>query len=377
MTAKKLTIMAVIFLALAIIAVVQKHHNIPQHKTITTTLFDGIDLNTVTGIEISQGTNSVTLTKKDGKWEVASLYNYPTDFKRLANAIRTTADLKTDTPVPSGNIKMSEFGLGKSAKHITLKKGNENILTIDVGDARDASKTTGWANQHFIKKSGDDTVYLVNSDFRIFDANANRWIETKLLDINSGDITEIKTDNVTLKLEGTDWKLPDLKEQEELKSTEANSMRGALQYLTCTTIANPAKTDKELGFDKPITFTATTKDGITYKILLGNEAGNNGRYVRISASYIKPATPEAPAKDAKDDVVKEYKAKLDKYNTTVAANEDKVKKINEKLSKWTYIIPNYKAETMLKKREDIVKAKEQKKEETNEKKGTKTDLPKK
>lgn len=117
----------------------------------------------------------------------------------------------------------------------------------------------------------------------------------------------------------------------------------------------------DLGFDSPSTYTAETKDGIVYTATIGN-ATDNGRYARFAVQYNKPKTPNRPDKDAPDDKKAAYEKALEQYKETVATNEEKVQKLNNKLSNWTYILNNYKAETFIMTRDKLVKTKEPPKE---------------
>lgn len=350
--------------ALVTIAVIQKQTKNQSHQKKTNkeiTLLTGIDLNTITGIEVQEGSNSVSLTKKDGTWSVVSLYNYPADFRKLADAVQSCSQVKTDTVIRSKNISAAEFGLDNTAKHISMKSNNKEILAINVGKSRDASKTTGWSNQHFINKSGLDSIFLVDYNFRQFTANSADWIKKDILNITSSDIVAVETGDIKLQLKGSDWILPDLNKQEELKSEEASKLRSALQYLNCITIANPTAPNVELGFDNPMVYKAETKDGFTYTIALGKKT-DQGRYARLSATYKKPAKPIAPGKDADDSKKETYEKELNEYNTATANNENKANEFKEIQSKWTYIIDNSKADTLLLTRDKLIQEKEPQKE---------------
>lgn len=361
MTMKKLIGMAVVLVLLAGAAIWQRSgqdlkHSVPVAADAT--LLKGIDLNTLTGLEVVQNSNKVALVKKEGQWTVDSLYGYPADFNKLADALRTMAEVKTGSPVRAANVAASEFGLAEKAKSIVLKTGDgKTAATVTVGARREAADSAGWANQFFVRKGDGDAVYLVDYDFRSFSEKPADWIGKELLQVQSGDIVSVKEGNVALKMDGADWILTDLnKETEDFQSSEANRLRSALQYLNCTTVADPAKSDAELGFDKPAVYAAQTKDGFLYTVKLGAKT-NDGRYVRVAADYTRPAPPVAPEGD--DAAKKEaYSKELEAFNNMVAANADKADKLNARLSKWTYVISSYAADGLLISRDKLVKAKE-------------------
>ncbi len=363
MTMKKLIGMTVILVLLAAAAVWQRkgqEARIRPPSAGNTTLLQGLDLNEITQMDVTQSSNHVALVKKNGQWVVESLYGYPADFDRLAGALRKMADVKTGNSVRAGNVAASEFGLDDTAKTITLKTGDgKSAAVVTVGARRKASESAGWADQFFVRNTGSDNIYLVDYDFRPFSEKPADWISKELLKVSSDDIVSVKEGDVALKMDGADWTLTDLnKTTEELQKPEANKLRSALQYFSCTTVADPAKTDAELGFDKPSTYVAQTKDGFTYTVKLGSKT-DKGRYVRLAANYTRPAPPAEPA-DKTDKAKKEaYSKELNAFNNTTAANAVKADKLNAKLSKWTYVVSDYTAENLMMTRDKLVKAKEE------------------
>ncbi len=355
--------MAIVLIVLASIAVVQKKSS-DLHRTkkvnADKTLLENIDLNTITELDIIDGSNKITVAKNDEVWKVTSLYNYPADFQKLATSIQRTSQVKLGEPVPAGNIDKSEFGLDKNAKQIILKAGNKKILALKVGVSRDASKTVGWANQRFITKSGDDSIYLVNDDFGYFLTNNEGWIKKDLLKVNSGDIVAITSKDIKLKLNGTDWKLDGIKKNQELDTSKLSKLKSVLQYLSCKSIADPAKSENDIGMDNPEIYTATTKDGFTYTVKTGKPNDEGDVYAQFAVKYDRPTVPSKPEKDAADDKKTAYENELKQYNETVAANEKKATELNDRLSRWTYILDKYQAEAFLLTHEKLVKEKEKK-----------------
>lgn len=365
MNTKKLIGMAVVLVILAGIALMQKQGGRkarPEEKNNKTTLFAGVELNRIDGLEVAEGSNSVVLAKQDGKWRIQSLFNYPADFKKLAGAMRAAAEVELGRPVRASNIEASEYGFDE-AKTVLLKAGGKEAVRLDVGAQREPSSSAGWANQRFIRKDGAEAIHLVDYDFRPFSANARDWIDKELLNVRSSDIISVMTGDVQMKVDGADWKLVGLDEEnEELQSAEANKLRSALQYLNCTTIADPGKSDAELGFTNAVVYTASAKDGFVYTVAIGGE-GDGGRYARFGVAYEKPDAPIAPADDAEQEKKDAYPKELEAFNKTCEANENKAKELTDKLSAWTYVISTYDAADFLIARDKLVKAKETEEEE--------------
>ncbi len=350
MNVKKLVGMAVVLVLLIGVAIWQHQGEKTRTRAVMAddaTLLQGVDLNAITQLDITQASNHVALIKKDKRWVVDSLYDYPANFTKLADALRTMADVKTGNPIHTGNVDASEFGLDENAKTIALK----DVVSVTLGARREASSSVGWANQFFVQKSDNGNVYLVDYDFRPFSERSADWINKELLRVPSADIISVQSGDVELKQDETEWILTDLnKETEELQSSEANQLRSALQSLSCVTIADP-----NADFVESQTYTARTKDGVTYTVKLGAKT-DDGLLVRIAAEYTRPAPP---IESEGDDAAKKeaYSKQLDAFNNTAATTADNVDKLNAKLSKWTYIISHSAAESLTIPRNTLVKPK--------------------
>jgi hypothetical protein len=359
MTLKKLMGMAVVLVLMAGAAIWQRSGQARPHRaprSAAATLLKGVDLNALTGLEVSQTSNRVALVKKEGVWTVDSLYGYPADFGKLAEALRKLAEVKTGRPVRAGNVADSEFGLDEGGRKIVLNDGDgAPAAMIAVGARRDAS--SGWAGEFFIRLDGRKEIYLVDYDFGPFSDKPADWIGTELLKVPSADVVSVKAGDASLALNGRDWTLTDLNpETEEFQRSEANRLRSALNNLRCVTVADPAKSDADLGLDDPFVYVAQTKGGLVFTVKLGAET-DDGRVAHFSVDYIRPEPPVAPADD--DNAGQEaYGKELDEFNNLAAAYAGRADELNAQFSKWTYFISSYAAESLTLSRDELVKAKE-------------------
>ncbi len=313
MNNRKLIGMAVALAVLAGLAAVQQNRAKTRRPAAGgTTLLQGLELNAIDGLRIAEGGNTAELVKKDGRWVVASLFDYPADFARLADALQAAVEVETGAPVRASNIDDAEYGLD-AAKSIVLSSGGQQALSIQVGARREAS--SGWANQRFIRRGGAADIYLVDYDFQPFSNASADWIDTDLLNVSSADIVSVRVGDVELQAVSNHWVLADLDAAaEELETSEAGKLRRALQYLNCTTVADPALPDPELGFTNAVVYTASTSNQ-TYTVSVGGEA-EDGRYVRFSGD------------------------------------------VPDRLKDWTYVLSDYDADDFLIARDKLVKEKE-------------------
>ena len=161
-----------------------------------------------------------------------------------------------------------------------------------------------------------------------FDGDAKKWCDTRIASIPSSDVTAVSYRHGTELVElekGTNstWTLKGLGPKEELDTSKTYSLDSALSYLDFNTVADPKLTEAELGFSTGYVYSVTVKEG--------------------SNTVVRTATVGNKVKDGSDRYFK-----LDD-------------------GKWIFTISSYSAENMMKKRSDLVKAKEEpKKEEKKE-----------
>jgi len=201
----------------------------------------------------------------NNQWVIPSHENYPTDAeKQLAGAAASVIDLeilevKSDAatdhelygvldPEPSKNeIKSGSQGVG--VKVALDSKSGKEIMRLIIG-----KEDPGQAGVRFVRRAGQDPVYLTKIDTAKLSTKFEDWIEPDLLKVNSWDITSIDIDNYSVnesarKMEDlikvgdqisltyddaateNRWKLADLKEGEELNDTRLNEIRDALDDL--------------------------------------------------------------------------------------------------------------------------------------------------
>ena len=117
--------------------------------------------------------------------------------------------------------------------------------------------------------------------------------------------------------------------------------------MTFTDVAVNAKA-ADSGMDKPSVITAETFDGLTYTIKLGKSLGDENHYVAVDLAG-QPVATRTPNSDEKA----EDKQKLDKeFKQRLQKLEARVKR-EKTFTAWTYSVPKWKVEPLLKQRSEL------------------------
>jgi len=163
-------------------------------------IFQNLAINDVTKIQLRSTADTVTLEKKGEEWRVVERDDYPADFEKIRDLIKTLWSLKAGQEIqvgPSqfGRLKVLAPGQGNDAGiEIDLKGEKEaNIASLIVGKSVDRSDnaTGAAASGRFISNPAvRDRVYLVSETFYSIDPlSIGPWLEKAF--IAPGDLREI------------------------------------------------------------------------------------------------------------------------------------------------------------------------------------------
>ena len=313
------------------------------------------DVAAVARIEIG-GAKKVKLVAGDKGWTLQSLYGYPADVTKIRENL----------------LKLTELKVGQVANGRKIA----SPATVDIQDAAGKSLAAlPLGETHTAKPKGQAAMYggggypdgryveykgktvLVKDTLDAFDGDPKKWVDTRIASVTASDVTSVTftqgKDAVKLTRKDSSWTLEGLGPKEELDTSKTYSLDSALSYLDFTDVADPKKTDAELGFTTGAVYSVTLKNGQSYTAKVGGKNGSD-RWVRLSAAFKAVGTNA----------------------TENAALEKTVREFNEKVGRWTYAVSSYSADNMAKKRADIVKAKEEPKKDEAKKSEAKPEAKK-
>ncbi len=295
----------------------------------------------VARIEIDGG--KTALAKSGNGWTVESLYGYSASEETVRKALNKIKEL---------TVSEVSHGVSNVVKTTVVFKdvGGKEVAKLEMGKQHMSSaqggpmQFGGYPDGRFL--SLDGTVVLVDDPLDVFDGDPKKWIDTKIYAVsNHADVAAVTytkgKETVKLTRKDSTWALEGLGPKEELDTSKTYSLGSALTGLNFSNIVDPKKSEDELGFATGTVYTATLKNGITYTAKVGNKIGTDYAF-KVSASFNPVVGSNA---------------------TENADCEQKVKSFNNSFGKWMYTIPPYSAEQMYKARKDLVKAKEEPKNE--------------
>ena len=384
MMLKTLSTLAVIAAILIAVTVFVSQRNEPASPQTGQPVFPELKatINDVSEISVATQSGTMTILRGADAWRVKEKHGYPADLGKIREALLGLAGLKILEPKTGKPELYEKLGLqdveaeGSLSMGVTLKDAAGNTLAeVIIGNDRPA-KGNGGQKELFIRKPGNSQTWLALGKLSV-EKNPGEWLDKELVRVETERVRRLRVihpDDTRLVLEKTkpadlDYRVVDLPEGQELQSQfTVNNMVSTVASLSLDDV----KPRSEIPFDEQPVVTAVfeTFDGLegTVKLLRKDEKN----YVKVSAAFnvdlIRNPEPEeeseseeqddgqvgdAPEQKAQD---KEETAKPEQTQIKPEAKvKAEIEALNKKVEEWVYVIPEFRADVILKKPGDLIK----------------------
>ena len=287
-------------------------------------------LGDVASVTVSRDGTTMTLIRDGDNWLVAEKGNYPANAAKISQIVRAVADLtlvepKTQNPDLYARLEVEDPGNGKSTLVAVKDKSGGDLAQAIVGKRR--YDRLGAGNDGvYLRKPGEAQSWLARGTLDP-SGDAASWLDRQIIDISEKKIakatlTQADGSKLVISLSAPEAKfaVEDAPADAKFKSETATSGPAtALETLDLDDVKPAGELpvpDKNV-----VTASFTTFDGLTVDLRLMER--DKADWIAISAAGSGPAEANA-------------------------------KKIEGKVSHWTYAIPAYKANLLKTKLADLI-----------------------
>ena len=325
----------------------------------------------VAQVEIRQGDNSVVLEKSGGIWGVKNRGGYPVDVAKVRTLLVALGEAEL---VESKTSRADRYALleledpaEKSAKSRLLKltnaKGNP-IAEVVLGKKRAESISTGKPGGTYVRRPGNPQTYLANAELDT-SLTFKDWLKTSVLALDAAKISRISIEipgEQALKIErpaAAPKDTKDLKDTKDVKDTkdtkDVKELKEAKDAKKTESpklgfVGFPAEGKKLKDASAAETF-AHAASSIELEDVRKLEAPPAGEGV----SVVKIESADGPAA-----TLRLRKEGDSHWLSLTVTGEGEAKKaadeITTRTKDWEFKIPAAKAESILKKRADLLEA---------------------
>ncbi len=371
-------IITVVLIGTAVLVSQQKETALPQTGQ---PVFPGLmsKINEVSELVVNAQSKTMTIVRDGESWSVKEKHHYPANMGNIREALIGLGELnfleaKTKNPELYEKLGLEDVvAEGSISMRVTLKDSAGTTLAEVIVGKQHPSKGNPSQDEVYVRKPGNPQTWLTIGKLSI-EKIPSEWLDKDFLEVEPKRVRRVHIthpDNTILVLEkenpdDLDFKVTNLPEGEEIQSQFAvNNIVSTVTSLSLDDV----QPNSEISFEDESVVTATfeTFDGLEGTVKLLQKEEKN--YVIVSAAFnadlIWKSEPEEDSEtetqaegegDQGQDIEKEETVKLEKPKIKSEAEvKAEIKALNKKVKEWIYIIPKFRADTILKKPEDLIK----------------------
>ena len=318
-------------------------------------LLGDFQVNDVTQIRMQHGADAVDLVQTNGVWRVRERGGYPADFSQISRLLLKLRDLKivqTEQVGPSQRARLNLTAPGPGTNSATLLEfynaGGKPLRTLWLGkshqhqsaqpSALPGMEDQGWPDGRYVLAATNaDTVAVISDPLSELNPDPGQWLDKAFFKVERPQTVSVTYPDATNSWElvsaTNGWKLAGAKPDEKLDDTQASETAESLSSPGFNDVAVGVR-PQLAGLDHPTRIGIETADGFNYAINVGGKT--NDHYfmtVTVSAMLAKTNTPDEGRKLA-DKLAQE-----------------------SKFNQWTYLVPNWTLEPLLKTRAQLLAVK--------------------
>jgi len=317
-----------------------------------------------------------TLQRQDNSWVVEEFQGYTANWPQLRELLAALAKARIVEPKTSNPEYFSRLGVSDVAnadsKAVQLQlKGKQLDLRVLVGNAAEGREG------QYVRLPGGDRAFLIDQKLDI-PAEAKDWLQRDIVNISDAEVVEFElqhSDGAVIKAskasaDDEDFVLQDIPEGREVSSSwSVNSIANALSNLQLDAVAAADTVD----FTAATKFRLLTADGL--EVLAELVEVEEQDWLRLSASVHESEATKAIAElvqnleevpaladeegvtetAASDAANTEADAEAEPAEATEGAAQQRAEEINRRVHGWAYVIPSFKADSINKRLNDLLK----------------------
>lgn len=296
------------------------------------------------------GEDRVIVERTREGWVVQNRDGYAADVSRVREVLialsdATIVELKTSNPERYAAIGVQDPEVeGAGGRRLTATAGDATYSVILGNSAAGSNR--------YVRPADREGSLLIDTNPDVPDGAAG-WLDPQLIDVDAATLQAVSiehADGETLRIEKSsrdeaNFSVPDVPEGRELSyPTVANSIAGALNDLELEDVRRSA------GLEAASMATFSSFDGLVVRVSVYADS-DDSRWIAVEASATEPPLPAAEAETGDETEAGDAAEPEPDPAADVAAEAEA---INGRARGWEFRIPDYKANQLTRRWEDIL-----------------------
>ena len=336
-------------------------------------------INDVQEIVVSAKSGTATISRDEETWVVKEKSGYPANVGKVRELLIGLGELeileaKTKNPELYDKLGLQDVAAEGSLSNGVMITGQDGTTMANavIGTRRPA-KGDSSQDEVYVRQAGNLQTWLAIGNLQI-ESMPGEWLSKTIYEVETKRVKAVQIahpDGTMLELEkdqpdDSDYRLVNVPKKSKIQSQfTVNNMVSTLSVLTLDDVKS-AKDVSSKG-KKVVTAVFETFDGLegTVKIWKDGEQHYVTASIAFNPTLIWKHQPkdaqkgESPTKtdDAKKENEGDEKEEIIPEKPTIKPAVEvnaEVEALNKKISGWVYTIPKFRAETILKKPEDLI-----------------------
>lgn len=181
---------------------------------------------TVNGLRIEDGTDSVVLKKQAGKWLLPERGDFPASQRDVERLLDQLAALEKGWPVAKTRGAARRFTVDEEQfeRKLVLLADDDAQATLYVGSSPGFRKV-------YVRSGDGNEVFAVAFNTWEAEPKADDWIDKDVLTLDESEVERIEMPGLILQREDGELQLADLGQQEQTNGAESRALLGKLTRL--------------------------------------------------------------------------------------------------------------------------------------------------
>lgn len=344
-------------------------------------LFPDFDINGIKKIRIKEDKQETTINVQGDQWVVSERGGYPANKEKLQTVLMGLKYEKIKAGRRIGKDSWGKIGVNSPGEATAFGVGTLIELLDEAGTVKHSfvlgGKVTSSGGQddqmsmfgggpqgnRFVRLKNEDTIYEVANQFSDLENKPEAWVLKDFIAVSG-----LKSIEVTAPKAEDSWKASKKAESDTEFALEGAKADEKIDdgKVTLSSLLSSPSFDDVLGKDKAaetfkdsVKAVLTTFDGFTYTIQAAKKAvdGADKWFMTVTTTAAIPQKREA----AKDEKPEDKKAKDEQFEAQKKSLEEKLAK-EKACDGWVYQVTEYTINSLFKKRSEIIKKEEPKKD---------------